>query len=104
MKLSKDEIIKKLAETIVECQTVYDYEGKLKCSYCGELQSHHAGRYPHKENCPVLLAEEVLKNPVNVCSHGQGKGKIEYEYRHDDIRSYPCSLCNGTGLDVDVIE
>ena len=47
------EIIKILAKSIIDRH--WEFSKRFKCIRCGEYDRHH------KIDCPVLLAEEVLK-------------------------------------------
>lgn len=62
MKLSKDEIIKKLALGIV--RNIHIHAKRYQCHFCKVYDREHSS------DCPVLLAEEVLKEieKCNICS------------------------------------
>ena len=92
MKLSKDEIVKKLAQTVLDYRLVCGDESG-ECFICEEL----AGT--HKEDCPVLLAEEVLKDlEVPKCESCGGSGVVDIQYRDNWERTVRCYACNGIGV------
>ena len=90
MKLSKDEIIKKLAETVLDYRLVCGDESG-ECFVCEVKEGRH------KDNCPVLLAEEVLKEK-EVCPMCNGKGWDLGINMARDNRDIECLYCNGTGV------
>ena len=59
MKLTDKEALKVLAEAVRDSFYVYDPDGSDYCSHCNITLSWHEERI-HKEDCPVLLAEEIL--------------------------------------------
>ena len=90
MKLSKDEIIKKLAEAIIDVQTTVNPEDADRCTFCYKEHSINYNKYPHELDCPVLLAEEVLKE-TKLCSCCNG---VDYHLPN----GLNCPVCNGSGL------
>ena len=109
MKLSKDEIIKKLVKAVKEYYLNTDKWGDQCCRHCGCSIEHDGA-------CPVLLAEEVLRDrqkcihvgAENECNCINGdkyqirctacNGSGWYDSRDDKDNAITCSYCNGTGV------
>jgi hypothetical protein len=122
MKLSKDEIIKKLAEAIKENHRAPDtMSTATNCFFCDVILYQDYVHYPnaHKKDCPVLLAEEVLRdcqkcihvgaekecNCINgnkyqiKCKVCGGIGYLKIASSSTNCCGVQCSSCNGTGVE-----
>jgi hypothetical protein len=99
MKLSKDEIIKKLAEGIKNTYISHHSECCIHCNIYDDNDSFirdDFGFY-HRSDCPVLLAEKVLKEIK--CEYCFGEGFRIDGIDLDDMEADPtCAYCNGTGV------
>jgi len=111
MKLSEKEIIRKLAKAVLDNRLVCG-DASGECFVCEQL----AGT--HKPDCPVLLAEEVLRdcekcihvgaenacNCINgdkyqiKCPVCNGFGGYDQSYTDGYIKRIKCDSCNGTGV------
>ena len=56
-----EQYIETLAKAIVETQTVDDSDDGQYCPFCFEKHSYNDDKYPHKSDCVVTLARELLK-------------------------------------------
>jgi hypothetical protein len=103
MKLSKDELIKKLAEAIVDVQTIVNPEDADRCTFCYKEHSINYNKYPHESDCIVLLAEEVLKEDIQ-CSKCNGtEVKINTECMKDKFNKFAQSQENIPQEFVDIV-
>ena len=89
MKLSKDEIIRKLAEAIKD--NCFQPVGIRYCRFCNRIVSKVNNN--HDSDCPVLLAEEVLKE-ISTCEYCNGTGWEDMSEPY----SFYCKKCDGTGI------
>lgn len=94
--MNDKEIIKKLAEGIKDTYISHHSECCIHCNIYdddGTFIRDNFGFY-HNLNCPVLLAEEILKEE-NKCSNYNGTGN---ENKEDGTDNYcTCNHCGGTG-------
>lgn len=113
MTLPDKEIIKKLAEAIAkENKRITDPGGSNYCNFCRKFIN--SGKQ-HKPNCPVLLAEEVLRD-CEKCIHVGADNECncvngdKYEVKKESCpvcdneewtgwrTNGVCTACNGTGV------
>jgi len=90
MELSKDEIIKKLAQALLDTMLVCN-DGTGKCFICEEKND------THKQDCPILLAKEVLKERIT-CPKCYGEKLVVEQVGQCTFVFNDCSVCNGTGI------
>ena len=104
MKLSKDEIIKKLAEAVLF--SAEGTSGNVRwCRHCKvTLFSNYKEKQKHNSDCPVLLAEEVLRD-CEKCIHVGAENKCncingnKYEEKIIDPSIMNHSHCTSCGSD-----
>lgn len=92
MKLTDKEALKVLAKAVKD----YCFQSvEIRyCKFCNRVVSK--AEHNHDTDCPVLLAEEVLKEKE--CSSCKGTGKIFQPYisATSITTHYMCPKCNGT--------
>ena len=92
MKLSDKEALKILAEAIVSSHEKYFDGTRYYCVFCDEEKEEII---KHKSDCPVLLAEEVLKKCPNCMGRGYG---YSYNSTITNCVGVMCEYSNGTGV------
>ena len=90
MKLTDKESLKILAEAIKD--NCFQPVGIRYCRFCNRIVSKVNNN--HDENCPALLAEEVL----NRCPTCNGLKMIECHAGNGVFINTTCEQCNGTGV------
>ena len=93
MKLTDKEIIKKLAEAVQDNYYESNPNGADTCRYCGV---HLHGNYSHKDDCIMILANEVLS--TELCTFCDGSGLAQLGDGEEWERTVNCDSCNGTGV------